>query len=64
MMVWAWLAKNLLLPILFVFSKFFGVKGVWLAQCISDLFAASIIGYFAKKQFEKFREINSLGTIN
>lgn len=54
----------LLLPILFVFSKFFGVKGVWLAQCISDLFAASIIGYFAKKQFEKFREINSSGTIN
>lgn len=45
-----------LIPSVLIFSKIFGLTGVWMAQPISDILSGTIIAVMVFKRLEKYRE--------
>lgn len=44
----------LLIPLLIILSKYFGIIGVWLAQPVADLLSSIISGVFLVKEFKNY----------
>lgn len=44
----------LLIPLLIILSKYFGIIGVWLAQPVADLLSSIISGVFLIKEFKNY----------
>lgn len=49
-----------LIPLLYIFPKFFGLNGIWIAIPVSDTISAIVVVFFLTKEWRKLQEKSSL----